>query len=178
MLTNTIMMTNIFENHSAEALALLTPALLTYAVFLGILPAVLMLKKRIRPQSRWQTLLMHSVAFIASAMIIICITVVFYKDYASLLRNNKELIKLVTPDSYTDVFHHYSRSHNKVSDPRLVMPKEKEDGARTLIADACKTSNQQSADVKVQPLAPMHRAPTRDEDESATAQPAPCFKDA
>ncbi|MBZ0057358.1 MULTISPECIES: phosphoethanolamine transferase EptA [unclassified Leclercia] len=114
------MMVNVFETNSQEATALITPQLLLWLAVAGLVPAVVLAMIRIRPGKWWQTLLMRVAAILASLVVIILVAAVFYKDYASLFRNNKGIVKMVTPANYVSAIAKYSKARWFAGDQTLI----------------------------------------------------------
>ncbi|MDH0062513.1 phosphoethanolamine transferase EptA [Leclercia adecarboxylata] len=114
------MMVNVFETNSQEAAALVTPQLVVWLVVAGLLPASLLAMIRIRPGKWWHTLLIRLAAILASAVVIVLVAAVFYKDYASLFRNNKGIVKMVTPANYVSAIAKYSKARWFAGDQTLI----------------------------------------------------------
>lgn len=114
------MMTNVFETDSQEAVALLTPRLLIWLALAGIIPAVVLAAIKINPSRWWYTLLTRLVGILAGLLIIILVASVFYKDYASLFRNNKGVVKMVTPANYISAISRYSKARWFAGDQSLI----------------------------------------------------------
>ncbi|WBM72451.1 phosphoethanolamine transferase EptA [Buttiauxella sp. WJP83] len=114
------MMTNVFETDSQEAVALVTPQLLLWLGFAGIVPAVFMSIIKIKPSRWWYTLLTRTVSVLAGLLIIILVASVFYKDYASLFRNNKNIVKMVTPANYISAISSYTKARWFTGDQTLL----------------------------------------------------------
>ncbi|WMY76328.1 phosphoethanolamine transferase EptA [Buttiauxella selenatireducens] len=114
------MMTNVFETDSQEAVALVTPQLLLWLGFAGIVPAVFMTIIKIKPSRWWYTLLTRTVSVLAGLLIIILVASVFYKDYASLFRNNKNIVKMVTPANYISAISSYTKARWFTGDQTLI----------------------------------------------------------
>lgn len=114
------MMTNVFETDSQEAVALITPQLLLWLGFAGVVPAVILAAIKIKPIRWWHTLLTRLVGVLAGLLIIILVASVFYKDYASLFRNNKGVVKMVTPANYISAIIRYSKDRWFAGDRSLI----------------------------------------------------------
>ncbi|WKW41161.1 phosphoethanolamine transferase EptA [Kosakonia cowanii] len=94
------MITNILDTTAAESFALMSGKMVMTLVLTALLPVIIawwIKIKPTRPLLRSITLRLLSVAI--SALIIIAVAVPFYKDYASLFRNNKELVKSLGPSN-------------------------------------------------------------------------------
>ncbi|RPH29981.1 phosphoethanolamine transferase EptA [Buttiauxella warmboldiae] len=114
------MMINVFETDAQEAVALMTPQLLAWLLFTGIVPAVILAAIKIKPSRWWHTLLARLVSVLTGLLIIILVASVFYKDYASLFRNNKNLTRMVTPANYISAISRYSQTRWFAGDQTLV----------------------------------------------------------
>lgn len=92
---------NALETNLAESGSLITPLLLLYMFFLGILPALLLLWVKISPVRRWKMYLLRDLAsMIIAVLLIFSIGASFYKDYATFMRNNSGIIKYLLPSNY------------------------------------------------------------------------------
>ncbi|WP_204772843.1 phosphoethanolamine transferase EptA [Lelliottia amnigena] len=114
------MMVNVFETNSQEATALVTPQMLLWIAGIGLIPSIALLFIRVRSGKWWYTLLMRFAAFLGALMVIILVASVFYKDYASLFRNNKSIVKMVTPANYVSAMMKYSQERWFAGDQTLV----------------------------------------------------------
>ena len=133
------MMVNVFETNSQEATALVTPQLVLWLVVAGLVPSVVLALIRIRPGKWWQTLLMRLAAILASAVVIVLVAAVFYKDYASLFRNNKGIVKMVTPANYVSAIAKYSKARWFAGDQTLIRLGEDARKGPVLLAQQKKT---------------------------------------
>lgn len=133
------MMVNVFETNSQEATALVTPQLVLWLVFAGLVPSVVLAMIRIRPGRWWQTLLLRVAAILASLLVIILVASVFYKDYASLFRNNKGIVKMVTPANYVSAIAKYSKARWFAGDQTLIRLGEDAHKGPMLLAQQKKT---------------------------------------
>jgi lipid A ethanolaminephosphotransferase len=105
---DTNMVQNVFETDLQEATALLSPRYIIWMLLMGVLPSVVIVLIRIRqPHPWWFALAMRALWCIGSALLILLIAVLMYKDYASLFRNNKGLVKMVTPPNVISGAIHY-----------------------------------------------------------------------
>ncbi|KQN62852.1 MULTISPECIES: phosphoethanolamine transferase EptA [unclassified Erwinia] len=94
------MIVNIIDTTASESFALLTTQLLLVLLFTCVLPLALMLWLRIRkPMRLWRHLAGRLVSVLASVAVILLVALLFYKDYASLFRNDKELVKSLSPSN-------------------------------------------------------------------------------
>ncbi|MGV3344189.1 phosphoethanolamine transferase EptA [Enterobacteriaceae bacterium LUAb1] len=109
---DTNMVQNIVETRHQEALALVTPYYLLWLLIVGIIPAILLCRMHITPAySWWVALTLRLVHALVSCVVILLIAAFFYKDYASLIRNNKAVVKLVTPANIVSGMSHYIQDH-------------------------------------------------------------------
>lgn len=114
------MIVNVVETNSQEATALLTPQLILWVTIAGLVPSVVLALMRIRQGKWWYTLLTRFAAILGALLVIILIAAVFYKDYASLFRNNKSIVKMVTPANYVSAIVKYSKTRWFAGDQTLV----------------------------------------------------------
>lgn len=109
---DTNMVQNIFETDIQEATALLSGRFWWWMALMGLIPALLLALMNIeQPHPWWFGLAMRALCSIASMLIVLMVAAMFYKDYASMLRNNKGLIKMVTPANFISGTGHYAYNH-------------------------------------------------------------------
>ena len=94
------MIANIVDTTPAESFALMTPQMLLTLGLSGILAVFIACWIKITPApSRLRSGLIRGANVLVSVLIILLIAALFYKDYASLFRNNKELVKSLNPSN-------------------------------------------------------------------------------
>ena len=91
------MVDNILDTTPAESFALLSFRLVAALLLSGLLAVVAAWWLRITPPR--SPLLSRLASIVVSALLIVLVAALFYKDYASLFRNNKELVKSLSPSS-------------------------------------------------------------------------------
>ncbi|WP_145535992.1 phosphoethanolamine transferase EptA [Yersinia thracica] len=95
------MLQNAFETNAQEATALFTPRMALWLLILGIFPATLVCLVRIHATRPWWYMLgLRAANILLSTVIIMLVATLFYKDYASLIRNNKSIVKMLTPSNF------------------------------------------------------------------------------
>ncbi|CNH57200.1 phosphoethanolamine transferase EptA [Yersinia pekkanenii] len=95
------MMQNTFETHSQVATALFTPRMALWLLVSGIIPAIIVCFVRIQVTRPWWYMLgLRAANILLSTLIIFLVATLFYKDYASLIRNNKSIVKMLTPSNF------------------------------------------------------------------------------
>ncbi|EPF17812.1 Phosphoethanolamine transferase eptA [Cedecea davisae] len=114
------MMVNVFETDSQEAAALVTPQLIGWLTLAGVVPALALAVVKVAPARWWHTALTRLVSILAGLLVIILVASVFYKDYASLFRNNKGVVKMVTPANYISAISRYSKERWFAGDQTLI----------------------------------------------------------
>lgn len=114
------MIVNVFETNSQEATALVTPQMIIWIVIAGLIPSVVLALTRIRTGKWWYALLTRIAAMLGALLVIILVASVFYKDYASLFRNNKSIVKMVTPANYVSAIMKYSKTRWFAGDQTLI----------------------------------------------------------
>ena len=94
------MIANMMDTTPAETFALLTPQMLITLGVSGILSALIACWVKIKPiTSVMRSILFRGANILISALLIVLVAAFFYKDYASLFRNNKELVKSLSPSN-------------------------------------------------------------------------------
>lgn len=92
------MIENIFETNSAEAFTYFNISSVLYFIVFGILPSLFIFKVKISPaKSLLQALLQRFLLVLFAVAGIAFIALFFYKDYASVGRNNSYLNKMINP---------------------------------------------------------------------------------
>lgn len=118
---DTNMIQNVFETDAQEAAALFSLRYLMWMTFMGLVPAVLILAFKIgthRPW--WMNVVLRALTVMAAVVVVLLIAVAFYKDYASLIRNNKGLVKMITPANVVSSLGHYADNRWFAGDQALV----------------------------------------------------------
>lgn len=133
------MMENVFETNSQEATALVTPQMLLWIGIAGLIPSMVLLFIHVRSGKWWYTLLMRVAAILGALMVIILVASLFYKDYASLFRNNKTIVKMVTPANYISAVVKYSKNRWFAGDQTLVRLGEDAHKGPVILAQQKKT---------------------------------------
>lgn len=94
------MITNILDTTPAESYALLTGQMIMVFAFTALLSIALAWWIKIKPAPGvWRGTIMRAGTVLVSALLILLVAGLFYKDYASLFRNNKELVKSLNPSN-------------------------------------------------------------------------------
>ena len=105
---DTNMVQNVFESDPQEAGALISSRYLLWMLLMGMVPVVLICGVRINSGARWWwNLLQRLTGALGAILLILLMAALFYKDYASLIRNNKNLIKMITPANVVSGTGHY-----------------------------------------------------------------------
>ncbi|WP_054179975.1 phosphoethanolamine transferase EptA [Trabulsiella odontotermitis] len=114
------MITNIFDTTPAESYALMSTKMVVTLILSGIL--VVFFAWWFKTQNSapaWRSILRRVSNIVVSALLIVIVALLFYKDYASVFRNNKELVKALNPsNSITAVNSWYA--HNRLDNLPLV----------------------------------------------------------
>jgi len=94
------MVVNIIDTTPAESFALLSTSLILVIGLTGILATALIFWFRVRQsKTPLRSITVRLVSVVASVLCILLVATLFYKDYASLFRNEKELIKSLGPSN-------------------------------------------------------------------------------
>jgi len=95
------MIENIIETQSAEATSYLNLKVVLWFVFTGILPAILLFVTPVSyEKTRLRRLGVRLLSMVISLLVVASIAGVFYKDYASVGRNNRTLNLEIVPTNY------------------------------------------------------------------------------
>lgn len=94
------MIVNMLDTTASESYALMTPQFAVTVLVSGVFAAALAFWLRIKkPASLLKSVVPRAVSLIVSAALILLVALLFYKDYASLFRNHKELVKSLSPSN-------------------------------------------------------------------------------
>ncbi|QBR50906.1 phosphoethanolamine transferase EptA [Erwinia sp. QL-Z3] len=114
------MITNMLDTTPSETLALVTPQLLFAILVLGLLMVFVAFWIKIKKtQPVWKSLVFRLASLVVSVALIALVATFFYKDYASLFRNDKELVKSLSPSNSIVASYSYY-SHHKLDNLPLV----------------------------------------------------------
>ena len=99
------MVENIFETNVGEATSYLSSASVLYFILFGVVPTLLLLKVKVVRHASWSKELFHRALLVSLAIIgLLSISIVYFKDYASIGRNNSYLNKMINPaDAFNTV---------------------------------------------------------------------------
>ncbi len=112
------MITNIVDTTPAESLALLTPEMLQVLFLSGVVMAALAFWPRFKKTfSLWTSLASRGINIAFSVMLIALVAMLFYKDYASLIRNNHGLVKALSPANFIAASLSYYQHHQQADLP-------------------------------------------------------------
>lgn len=114
------MITNILDTTPAESYALMSGKMILTLLFTAALFVALAWWIKIKPATqKWREAGLRGASVLVSVALIVMVAALFYKDYASLFRNNKELVKSLNPsNSITAINSWYT--HNKMDNLPLV----------------------------------------------------------
>ncbi|HEM8654495.1 TPA: phosphoethanolamine transferase EptA [Klebsiella aerogenes] len=114
------MIANIFDTTPAESFALLSTQMVIVLGISGLLMVLVAwwIKVR-RPASFWRGAAMRLLNIAVSALLIVLVAALFYKDYASVFRNNKELVKSLSPSNSIVALNSWY-AHNRMDNLPLV----------------------------------------------------------
>ncbi|WP_147197334.1 phosphoethanolamine transferase EptA [Pantoea sp. CCBC3-3-1] len=106
---DTNMIQNVFETDMQEAAALFSLRYVIWLMAAGIIPALAILLVKIKTRHPWwMNIAFRAITALVSILVILLVAALFYKDYASLVRNNKGLVKMVTPANVLSGIGHYA----------------------------------------------------------------------
>ena len=94
------MIANMVDTTPAETFALMTPRMVLTLGLSGIAAAIVACWIKIKPTTPvLRSVLYRAANVLVSVLLIVLVAAFFYKDYASLFRNNKELVKALSPSN-------------------------------------------------------------------------------
>lgn len=93
------MIVNMMDTTASESFALLTPQLALTLLLSGVLMTMLAWWIRVKDVTTLRSLVHRAISLIACVALVVLVALLFYKDYASLFRNNKELVKAINPSN-------------------------------------------------------------------------------
>nr|WP_297347027.1 phosphoethanolamine--lipid A transferase [uncultured Glaciecola sp.] len=105
------MIQNGIETDSAEAFSYINIYAILFVIIVGGLPALCIFYAKTKPQSWLQTLKSRFALITVNSVIIILIASCFYANYASVGRNNRELLGYITPFKFIDASVKYANRH-------------------------------------------------------------------
>lgn len=95
------MIVNVFETNSGEAGSYFSVTLLLWIITLAVIPIFLLSRFRVAFQSSvFKEVAVKVVSILVSLIVIVFIAMIYYKDYASLVRNHNEIKALINPTNY------------------------------------------------------------------------------
>lgn len=95
------MLVNFMQTNQAEAIAYFSTYSVLWVCLSGVLPALFLFTRTIRPEKHWWLILLKKLGVMAiSLLVIVAIAGVYYKDYASIGRNHRFLEKTIIPSYY------------------------------------------------------------------------------
>ncbi|QLG89628.1 phosphoethanolamine--lipid A transferase [Chitinibacter bivalviorum] len=121
VMINAGMIQNAVETNPAETRDLLTLKMLVYAVILGLLPLIALWRTQIEFRSARREAVIKGAIVGASLVFLGLIAAGFYKDFASLFRNHRELRFVLVPSNYIQASLSYVRQSRSLT-PIVVQP--------------------------------------------------------
>lgn len=104
------MIVNVFETNSGEAGSYFSVTLLFWVITLTVLPIFLLNRFRVVFQSSaLKEVAVKVASILVSLIVIVFIAMIYYKDYASLVRNHNEIKALINPTNYLTSGFRYSK---------------------------------------------------------------------
>lgn len=95
------MVANVLQTTPQEASGLITGKYILWLCIFGILPTFLLWRTKLLPSSKWwKTIVIRLALMVLAIALLLATGLPFYKNYASFIRNNREVVKLLTPSNY------------------------------------------------------------------------------
>ena len=101
------MIVNVLETNSGEAKSYFNASAVIWFTLTGLLPSFLILKLSIRRSTMWRELGMKLLSVVVSLLVIVLIAIFYYKDYASVGRNNDYIKKMIIPTHFAHSMYKY-----------------------------------------------------------------------
>ena len=116
------MITNILDTTPAESFALMSPRLVITLLLSGVAMALLVCWVKYKPAASLAKAVVSRLAALAvTSLAILLIAFFFYKDYASLFRNDKQLVKAINPSNSIAAMWSWYRHHQMDNLPLVRM---------------------------------------------------------
>ncbi|EPJ7882828.1 phosphoethanolamine transferase EptA [Raoultella planticola] len=114
------MITNILDTTPAESFALMSGKMVLTLGLSGVLMVAFAWWIKIsKAKTVWRSIAVRLLNILVSALLIVLVAALFYKDYASVFRNNKELVKSLSPSNSIIAINSWY-AHNKMDNLPLV----------------------------------------------------------
>ena len=114
------MITNILDTTPAESFALMSGKMVLALGLSGVLMVAFAWWIKIsKAKTVWRSIAVRLLNILVSALLIVLVAALFYKDYASVFRNNKELVKSLSPSNSIVAINSWY-AHNKMDNLPLV----------------------------------------------------------
>ncbi|WBW59970.1 phosphoethanolamine transferase EptA [Klebsiella electrica] len=114
------MITNILDTTPAESFALMSVKMVLTLGLSGVLTVALAWWIKIsKAKTLWRSIAVRLLNILVSALLIVLVAALFYKDYASVFRNNKELVKSLSPSNSIVAINSWY-AHNQMDNLPLV----------------------------------------------------------
>ncbi|HHT0123632.1 TPA: phosphoethanolamine transferase EptA [Raoultella planticola] len=114
------MITNILDTTPAESFALMSGKMVLTMGLSGVLMVAFAWWIKIsKAKTVWRSIAVRLLNILVSALLIVLVAALFYKDYASVFRNNKELVKSLSPSNSIVAINSWY-AHNKMDNLPLV----------------------------------------------------------
>lgn len=132
------MIQNIFETNATEAHAYINASSITAFALFVIPPVFLLLNTKIQYGGFWREQVRRLASMVVSVVVIAIIALFFYKDYASVGRNNPQLLSQIVPTYFIrNTYKYIKKTHFSAPVPYTTVG---EDAARTLVPTETKPS--------------------------------------
>ncbi|WP_159566336.1 phosphoethanolamine transferase EptA [Budvicia diplopodorum] len=91
---------NALETNLNETLNLVSFKMVLWFTLLGIIPSIIVALTKVKPSSSVVKFIgFKAINIVASALVIVLIALLFFRDYAPFFRNNKDTVKMLVPSN-------------------------------------------------------------------------------
>ncbi|MGL4674802.1 MAG: phosphoethanolamine transferase domain-containing protein, partial [Wohlfahrtiimonas sp.] len=115
------MLINVIETNTLEVYDLVSFKMLGWLIIGAVIPFLILTRIKIKPSKWWKSGLQRVALIVASVFVVGAIALVFYKDYASFFRNNRQVVKLIMPSSYITSYVSYARKNYAQNMPYTIV---------------------------------------------------------
>lgn len=143
------MIENFAETNLAEAHSYSNMFVFLWVGLTGILPAALLLFTKVKHSGVIKDILFKGASLLVSIAVILIIAMFFYKDYSSVIRNNKMLRKEINPTYYVSSTYKYIKNtyfnepieYKHIGMDAVKLPKDKNDLLVVLVGETARSMN-------------------------------------
>lgn len=131
------MLQNVLQTHTAETINLITVACVLWVLGFGVLPALLYIMVTVNYRGLMAEIAWRTGNILLSILVIVGIAKFFYQDYASFIRNHKQIVHLIVPSNMIgasiSTIKSYYNAHRQFEHIASDAKREKRDNKRRVV---------------------------------------------